>query len=83
MNSPQSSGTMAMSMPALTPRATASPKSSSSCSRPFQSETTNPPKPISPFSRSVSRYRWPWHLSPFQLLYEAITVSTPASMAGT
>ena len=48
-----------------------------------QSEIRKPLKPSSPFRMSVIRRRLPWACTPFQVLYEIMTVPTPASTAAT
>ncbi len=52
------------------------------CPCAFQSLTMKPWKPMRPFSTSVRSPRLPVIFVPFQLENEAITVCTPAEMAG-
>lgn len=59
------------------------------CWMPFQSDTISPSKPSRSLSTPVSKSRlpcilpWSWPAAvSFQLLYETITVCTPAASAG-
>jgi len=88
MKRSQSSGTMNMSIPALIACGQWVRVQPSTCSMAFQSDTTKPSKLSSPLSTSVISSPLPCILpwaSPVpvsvQLLYDTITVCTPASSA--
>ena len=78
----QLSGAMYMSRPALIACGQSSLLQPGTWPWPFQSPTTKPWKSMRCFSTSVSRPLLPLIFMPFQLEYEAITVCTPASIAG-
>ena len=83
MNSRYLSGTIIMSMPALTDFSIRSSGVPGSSSMPFQSDTMMPWNPSSPFNTSVMRWRCPCIFSPFQLLNDTMTDPTPALIAAT
>ena len=74
-------GAMYMSTPALSAAGQRSLLQPGTWPWPVQSPTTKPSKPMRPFRIVVSSGWWPCILVPFQLEYDAITVSAPASIA--
>ena len=73
---------MNISSPALKAGGHARFEQPSTCPWPFQSPTTKPSKLIRPTSTSVSIAWLPCIFLPWKLLNDAITVCTPARIAG-
>ena len=78
----QLSGAITMSIPAMTAAGQLALLHPSTWPCAFQSDTTNPPKPMRCFSTPVSSPALPVILRPCQLEKLAITVATPPSIAG-